>query len=66
MKVDGDNTAGRSSRPLTILIEGDGDPRHGTRNGYSNHGCRCPLCRDAVNAYARELRRRKQVARGAV
>lgn len=23
------------------------DPRHGTVNGYGNHGCRCELCRDA-------------------
>lgn len=23
------------------------DPRHGTVNGYGNHGCRCEACRDA-------------------
>ena len=23
---------------------GDGDPRHGTENGYVNHGCRCDAC----------------------
>lgn len=26
---------------------GDGDPRHGTANGYANHGCRCEACRVA-------------------
>jgi hypothetical protein len=25
----------------------DGDPRHGTPNGYGNHGCRCDRCREA-------------------
>lgn len=35
-------------RPLRNPIQpGDGDPRHGTSNGYSNHGCRCPLCTEA-------------------
>jgi hypothetical protein len=29
------------------IIEGDDDPRHGTVNGYRNHGCRCPECRVA-------------------
>lgn len=28
---------------------GDGDPRHGKITSYTNHGCRCPLCR-AANA----------------
>jgi len=23
---------------------GDGDPRHGTLNGYTNHACRCEDC----------------------
>ncbi len=23
------------------------DPRHGTTNGYGNHGCRCAPCTDA-------------------
>ncbi len=26
---------------------------HGTRSGYSNHGCRCDPCREAGNAYER-------------
>lgn len=25
----------------------DGDPRHGTTNGYGNHGCRCDACKEA-------------------
>lgn len=25
----------------------DDDPRHGTINGYTNHGCRCDRCRRA-------------------
>jgi hypothetical protein len=26
---------------------GDGDERHGTLNGYTNHGCHCDLCTEA-------------------
>jgi hypothetical protein len=33
------------SRPT--ITPGDGDERHGTRNGYGNLGCRCTDCRDA-------------------
>jgi len=34
--------------PLKNPIKpGDGDPRHGTLNGYTNHGCRCEFCRQA-------------------
>jgi hypothetical protein len=29
------------------MVPGDGDPRHGTVNGYDNLKCRCPLCREA-------------------
>lgn len=25
----------------------EGDPRHGTVNGYENYGCRCALCAEA-------------------
>jgi hypothetical protein len=25
----------------------DGDPRHGTVNGYDNYGCRCEQCTGA-------------------
>lgn len=31
----------------SLILEGDGDDRHGTRNGYVNLGCRCDPCRDA-------------------
>jgi hypothetical protein len=26
------------------ITAGDGDPRHGTANGYGNLKCRCPRC----------------------
>lgn len=29
------------------IVEGDGDPRHGTHNGYGNLKCRCDACREA-------------------
>ena len=29
------------------------DPRHGTANGYTNCGCRCDRCRDAILAYVK-------------
>ena len=32
-----------------ILLTDPDDPRHGTINGYGNHGCRCPPC-TAANA----------------
>lgn len=32
------------------------DSRHGTVNGYSNHGCRCQKCRDAWTPAVLELR----------
>jgi len=31
------------------------DPRHGTRNGYGNLGCRCDLCRAANTAYRKNV-----------
>lgn len=35
------------------ILPGDGDPRHGTANGYSNLKCRCASCREAWRiAYA--------------
>lgn len=30
------------------------DPRHGSYNGYHNHGCRCGPCTTANTAYYRE------------
>lgn len=29
------------------IIAGDGDPRHGTKNGYDYLSCRCDACTDA-------------------
>lgn len=29
----------------THIQPGDGDPRHGTTNGYTSLGCRCEYCR---------------------
>lgn len=34
------------------------DPRHGTRNGYVNLGCRCDRCREANRRSMAEKRRR--------
>ena len=31
-----------------------GDPRHGSRNGYNNHKCRCKRC-TAANAKTRKI-----------
>lgn len=36
------------------IFTGDGDPRHGTTNGYSNLGCRCDECKTAHADYHRE------------
>lgn len=38
---------------MSRIVPDDGDPRHGTTNGYRNLGCRCDACR-AANA-ARQL-----------
>jgi hypothetical protein len=42
----------------------EGDPRHGTVNGYSNLSCRCPECRRAwaVNMAAQRDRRVARLA----
>lgn len=51
-----------SRRPRNPIQPGDGDPRHGTAGGYTNHGCRCAACRAAnarMNLRARETRRVK-------
>ncbi len=29
------------------IVAGDGDPRHGTANGYTNLGCHCTECKAA-------------------
>ncbi len=43
-------------RPLT----GPDDPRHGTPNAYSRHGCRCSRCRAATADTARRRYREKE------
>lgn len=40
----------------TKIVEGDGDPRHGTRSGYCDYGCRCERCRTAAATYRRARR----------
>ena len=35
------------------------DPRHGTRNGYTNLTCRCDRCRAAWADYVYGIRRRR-------
>jgi len=36
------------------ITAGDGDPRHGTYNGYTNHNCHCGPCRRANAEYQLE------------
>jgi len=38
------------------ICDGDGDPRHGTPNGYVNLVCRCPKCREAWRVRTIELK----------
>lgn len=52
------------ARPLDIIREGDGDPRHGLASTYNHHECRCPDCTRAIREYGRELRERRRQARG--
>lgn len=42
---------------------GDGDQRHGTIGGYTNHYCRCDACTTAIREYvaAWAARRRAHV-----
>lgn len=37
---------------------------HGTVGGYTNHGCRCDLCRKAQREYQREYTRRRTATEG--
>ena len=39
------------------------DIKHGTRNGYINHSCRCPRCRRAQADYMAEYRAKRAEAR---
>lgn len=48
------------------IAPGDGDPRHGTPNGYTNYACRCPDCRGANAAQHRGLKLRRDPARAPV
>jgi hypothetical protein len=38
------------------IMPDDGDPRHGTLNGYVNLRCRCALCRLANTEYMAKRR----------
>lgn len=62
MKATQNGTGRPATRPLDIIRPGDGDPRHGTQNGYINLGCKCDDCKAAHAAYRRELRRRRREA----
>ncbi len=41
---------------MATIRRGDGDPRHGTDNGYRNLGCRCGPCTYAANSARNERR----------
>lgn len=49
-----DHVMSVSNKKRTIQ-PGDGDPRHGTSNGYNNLKCRCPECTTAWAVYFRPL-----------
>lgn len=36
---------------------------HGTQTAYTNHGCRCPECRQANTVYCAEMRQRRRASR---
>lgn len=38
---------------MKLITAGDGDPRHGTMNGYQNHRCRCDDCKSARSEFGR-------------
>jgi hypothetical protein len=42
-----------------ILLTDPTDPRHGTINGYTNHSCRCELCRAANTESVANARNRR-------
>lgn len=65
MMVTHQGKARPRSRPLDIIREGDGDPRHGLASTYNHHECRCPDCTRAIREYGRELRERRRQAREA-
>jgi hypothetical protein len=45
---------------------GDGDPRHGTDNGYTNLRCPCDDCRAAHTEYFRTVTRPRLRAKGLI
>jgi hypothetical protein len=51
------STVETSGSPTPFIHPGDGDPRHGSDNGYSNLRCRCQQCRQA---WARTYQKRRQ------
>lgn len=42
---------------IPYIVPGDGDPRHGTENGYGNLRCRCTACRGAHADYIADKKR---------
>jgi len=44
------------------LLNDPRDPRHGTLNGYINHGCRCDRCKAANTEYQAGVREAKRNA----
>lgn len=54
----------KGRHPVSAAIRDGGVPgifKHGTRNGYVYHRCRCEGCRKAMNDYATERRKRPEV-----
>ena len=45
--------------PKHPIRPGDGDPRHGTVGGYTNHRCHCPACQEAHTATCRAEREKR-------
>ncbi len=48
----------------TRITPGDGDPRHGTLNGYTNLRCRGPCCQQAMATWQRNRRRNPRPTSG--
>lgn len=42
-----------------VLLTDPEDPRHGSVNAYTNHGCRCDRCKGANARLQRRLRVRR-------
>jgi hypothetical protein len=68
LRRDHRGSRGGLAYPIGVTSGGkplaDDDPRHGTRNGYGNHGCRCHACRAAnAAAHAEYIKRRRAEGR---